>query len=51
MGIRKENDWVGINLSNPGFTNTDFKDAELLYDDDGEVGCIIYRMKRVENEV
>ena len=31
--------------------NTDFKDAELLYDDDGEVGCIIYRMKRVENEV
>lgn len=31
--------------------NTDFKDAELLYDDDGEVGCIIYRMKRIKNEV
>ena len=26
MGIRKQYDWVGENLSNPGFTNTDFKD-------------------------
>ncbi len=25
---------------------TDFKNYELLLDDDGEVGCVIYRMKR-----
>jgi len=26
MAIRKEFDWVGMSLSNPDFTNTDFKD-------------------------
>ena len=30
---------------------TDFKEAEMLLDDDGEVGCAIYRMKRVNNEI
>lgn len=27
MAIRREHDWVGVNLANPDFTNTDFKDA------------------------
>ena len=29
MAIRKENDWVGVNLANPDFTNTDFKDVGI----------------------
>ena len=32
MAIRKENDWVGVNLSNPDFTNTDFKDVGINID-------------------
>ena len=30
---------------------TEFKGVELLLDDDGEVGCVIYRMKRLKNEI
>ena len=30
---------------------TEFKEAEMLLDDDGEVGCAIYRMKRVRDEI
>jgi hypothetical protein len=29
MASRKEFDWVGENLANPTFTNTDFKDVGI----------------------
>jgi len=29
VSIRKEHDWIGENLSNPTFTNTDFKEVGI----------------------
>jgi len=32
MASRKEFDWVGENLANPDFTNTDFKETGINID-------------------